>query len=359
MRTVTVLLPFFAFGLLASAQDGTWEVHDRGRPNPPVVTPAETPGGLPSDAKVLFDGHNLDSFQSVKGGPAPWKVVDGVLTEVPGTGSIETKEPLGDCQLHVEWATPNPPQGEDQMRGNSGVIMMGMFEIQVIDSYNAKTYADGQAGAIYGQYPPLVNASRAPGVWQTYDIIFRGPRFDEQGKLIRRTRVTLIHNGVVVQDATQLTGPTAYHNRPPYFKVPSSAPLVLQEHGTTVRFRNIWVRELPEEREVLPANSFVVLHPEPSRFAEYAGEYQSKDSHLTIKSSEGKVSGEYSGANSRGKVENSMELLPISEDAFVAHQALGLDAVRIEFTRDSSGHVVSAVAFLGGKYVTFAKTGQS
>ena len=136
-----------------------WTVHDRERPNPPVVTPADSPGGKPSDAKVLFDGRILDAFERALGGPARWTVNDGVFTVVPGSGSIQTKEKFGDCQLHVEWASPSPVQGSDQMRGNSGLIMMGMFEIQVLDSYNARTYADGQAGAIYGQYPPLVNAS--------------------------------------------------------------------------------------------------------------------------------------------------------------------------------------------------------
>ena len=168
---------FAIFAISASAQQA-WTVHDRDRPNPSVVTPAGSPGGAPSDATVLFDGHGLDAFQSVEGGPVRWSSTSDYFQVVPGTGSIETKQAFGDCQLHVEWASPNPPTGTDQMRGNSGVIMMGMFEIQVLDSYNARTYADGQAAAIYGQYPPLVNASKGPGEWQTYDIIFRGPRFD-------------------------------------------------------------------------------------------------------------------------------------------------------------------------------------
>src|ERR1700761_6829354 len=187
----------------AHAQNA-WVVHDRERPNPAVVTPGSAPGGAPSDAVILFDGHGLDSFEKVGGGPVPWSATGEYFEVAPRTSSIQTKQAFGDCQLHVEWASPNPPQGEDQMRGNSGIIMMGMFEIQVLDSFNARTYADGQAAAVYGQSPPLVNASRGPGQWQTYDIIFRGPRFDSTGHLIRRTTVTLIQNGVLVQDAVEL-----------------------------------------------------------------------------------------------------------------------------------------------------------
>ncbi len=342
----------FACCLALDAQQ-TWTVHDRERPAPPVVTPADSPGGRPSDAKVLFDGSTLDAFERVLGGPAGWTVSDGVFTVAPGSGSIKTKEQFGDCQLHAEWASPSPVVGEDQMRGNSGLIMMGMFEIQVLDSYHARTYADGQAGAIYGQYPPLVNASRGPGQWQTYDIVFRGPRFDATGQLTRRTRVTLIHNGVVVQDATELSGPTAYHNRPPYFKVPERAPIVIQEHGTTVQYRNIWIRELAEEQEPLPAKSFVPLRPDAARFADYAGAYESNHAKLTVRSSDGKVTAELNSA--AGRNESTLDMLPISDDAFIGRQALGADAIQVVFTRDAKSNVVSAVAFLGGKYVTFVK----
>jgi len=350
LLNVSVLLT--CCGLAVEAQQA-WTVHDRERPNPPVVTPADSAGGKPSDAKVLFDGQSLDAFERVLGGPAKWKVSDGVFSVVPGSGSIQTKEQFGDCQLHVEWASPSPVQGEDQMRGNSGLIMMGMFEIQVLDSYNARTYADGQAGAIYGQYPPLVNASRGPGQWQIYDILFRGPRFDEAGQLTRRTRVTLIHNGVVVQDATELSGPTAYHNRPPYFKVSERGPIVIQEHGTTVRYRNIWIRELAEEQEPLAARSFVALHPDAARFASYAGDYDGSGETLTVSSADGKVTGHLSSPT--GRSSGDLDMIPMSDDTFIARQAPGADAVQVLFTRDAKSKVVSAVVFLGGKYVTFVK----
>jgi len=146
--------------------------------------------------------------------------------------------------LHVEFREPSPPKGEDQDRGNSGVFLMGLYEIQVLDSYNSKTYADGQAGAVYGQYPPLVNASRAPGEWQTYDIVWHGPRFDGSGKLNRPAHVTVILNGVLVQDNVELTGPTGHHVRPPYTAGPDKLPLALQDHNHPVRYRNIWIRDL-------------------------------------------------------------------------------------------------------------------
>jgi hypothetical protein len=159
-----------------------------------------------------------------------------------------TEQAFGDCQVHVEWATPAVVAGDGQGRGNSGVFLMGRYEIQVLDSHENRTYADGQAAAVYGQTPPLVNASRPPGQWQTYDIVFEGPRFTATGTLRRTARVTVFHNGVVVQHATELTGPTAHKARPPYAAHPDRLPLMLQEHGNPVRYRNIWVRALPEER---------------------------------------------------------------------------------------------------------------
>jgi Domain of Unknown Function (DUF1080) len=146
--------------------------------------------------------------------------------------------------LHVEFAEPAPPKGESQERGNSGVFLMGLYEIQVLDSYENKTYADGQASAVYGQYPPLVNASRPPGQWQSYDIVFHGPRFDKEGKLMRAARATVLHDGVLVQDNVELSGPTAHGQRPPYKAHPEKLPLALQDHGDPVRYRNIWIREL-------------------------------------------------------------------------------------------------------------------
>ncbi len=193
---------------------------------------------------MLFDGKDLSQWTSEDAQPAKWKVADGYMEVVPHSGLIHTRQPFGDCQLHVEFAEPSPPVGEDQERGNSGVFLMGLYEIQVLDSYHSKTYADGQASAVYGQFPPLVNASRPPGQWQTYDVIFHGPRFDQDGKVLRPARMTVLHNGVLVQDNVELSGPTGHHQRPPYKPTPDKLPLGLQDHGNPVRFRNIWIREL-------------------------------------------------------------------------------------------------------------------
>jgi hypothetical protein len=229
---------------------GDWPIHSTSRPQPPVVTPgAYSPSGRPSDAIALFDGRSLDAWRSAKdaGQPARWRVRDDYVEVVAGTGAISTARGFGDVQLHVEWMTPTPPSDTAQNRGNSGVFLMERYELQVLDSYRNSTYPDGQASAIYGQHPPLVNASRPPGEWQTYDVVFVRPRFDTNGTLVRPARMTVFHNGVLVQNATALTGPTAHRARPPYSPHADALPLVLQDHGQPVRYRNIWVRELRAE----------------------------------------------------------------------------------------------------------------
>jgi 3-keto-disaccharide hydrolase len=225
-----------------------WRQHDIRRPKPPVVDPAEasTTAKPPKDAVLLFDGSNLDAWRSPSGGSAQWKVGDGTMETVPGAGAIETKAKFGDIQLHVEWAAPSPPHGVGQDRGNSGIFLMGQFEIQVLDSFQADTYADGQAGAIYGQYPPLFNASRPPGQWQTYDIAFRRPRFDPAGALREPARITVIHNGILVQNNEEPFGPTSWLKSLPYADRGDRGPISLQDHDHPVRYRNIWLRELPE-----------------------------------------------------------------------------------------------------------------
>jgi len=222
-----------------------YRVHDSSRPHPPVVVPGAGPGDPPSDAVVLFDGTDLSGWVSVDGGEARWKVEDGYMEVVPGTGNIRTKEEFGDCQLHIEWAAPAEVRGESQGRGNSGVFLMGLYEIQVLDCYGNPTYADGWTAAIYGQYPPLVSACRRPGEWQTYDIIWEAPRF-EGDRLVRPAYLTLIHNGVVVHNHTELMGPTGHRIMPQYRPHPPVGPLMLQDHGDPVRFRNIWYRPLGE-----------------------------------------------------------------------------------------------------------------
>jgi hypothetical protein len=235
-----------AFGQ-AQQTIGDWPQHSRERPVAPIVAPGKgaLPVPPPADAIVLFDGTNLRKWQDNKGADARWNLVSGNAMEVaPGTGTMTTRDKFGDVQLHVEWTAPNPAEGSDQDRGNSGVFLMGQFEVQVLDSYGNVTYADGQAAAIYGQYPPLVNVSRAPGEWQSYDIVFHRPRFDAPGKLLKPARFTVFHNGVLVQDDVEPVGPTANGSRPPYVAGPDRLPISLQDHNHKVRYRNIWVRDL-------------------------------------------------------------------------------------------------------------------
>ena len=249
---VFVLLPVAMLASSVAIPVIKWKPDDRSQHKPPVLTPgtesSQTSAGKPpSDAIVLFDGHDLSGWLGKKGAAAPWKVGDGYFQVVPGSGDIHTTRSFGDCQLHVEWASPNPPHGTDQDRGNSGVYLMSNYEIQVLDSYQAPTYADGQAGAVYTQYPPLVNATLPPGQWQTYDIVFHGPRFTDAGELTRAATVTVFHNGVLIQDHVTLTGPTAWEARPPYKKHATELPLLLQDHHHPVRFRNIWIRPLKDQ----------------------------------------------------------------------------------------------------------------
>jgi hypothetical protein len=192
---------------------------------------------------MLFDGRSLDHWRDRDGRPARWTVADGAVVVARGTGDIRTTEQFGDVQLHVEWATPAAISGEGQGRGNSGIFLMDRYEIQVLDSYRNPTYPDGQAGAVYGQMPPLVNASRPPGEWQTFDIVFTAPRFD--GATVRSpARVTVLHNGVLIQHDTVLIGATAHQVVGVYEPHDAAAPIRLQDHGNPVRFRNIWARRL-------------------------------------------------------------------------------------------------------------------
>jgi len=247
-----VIAGLLACGAIRAQTQQKWKPNDMNRPVPAAIDPgtASTENGAgraPGDAVVLFDGKDLSKWSQKDGSAVKWKVGNGYFEVVPKTGYIYTRQAFGDCQLHLEFAEPAPAIGEGQDRGNSGVFLMGLYEIQVLDSFKNRTYADGQAGAVYGQYPPLVNASRPPDKWQSYDIIFHGPRFGGDGKLLRPARVTVLHNGVLVQDNVEIQGPTATSE--PYKAQPEKLPLALQDHNHPVRYRHVWVRELTEAAE--------------------------------------------------------------------------------------------------------------
>jgi hypothetical protein len=225
------------------------------QPLPPVVTPGEGLGfsSPPSDAVVLFDGSEESlkaNWTDTQGNPSQWKIVDGALESVKKAGYIQTKEGFGSCQLHIEWAAPANVAGNGQGRGNSGVFLMNNYEVQVLDSFENQTYADGQAGALYGRSKPLVNVCRKPGEWQSYDIIFHRPLFDDQGKVVRRATFTVFHNGVLIQDHVVLSGGTGWmgpHAASEYKAHADKLPISLQDHGNPVRFRNVWIRELADK----------------------------------------------------------------------------------------------------------------
>ncbi|MDD3582685.1 MAG: DUF1080 domain-containing protein [Kiritimatiellae bacterium] len=262
MKHVRMMVAALAAGSAATVMAGlygdtpdalhAWAVHDMNRPVPKKIT-AE-PGQPPSDAIVLFDGTSLDNWESTKGEPTKWRLVDGALESVKGAGNIRTKQSFGDCQLHIEWAAPIRVEGQGQDRGNSGVFLMGNYEIQVLDSYETEVlpdgsnknpnYADGQAASVYAENPPMVNACRKPGEWQTYDIVFHQPIWE--GETLKWPgSVTVFHNGVLVQDHWEMEGLTTHCRRRPLKPHANKLPLQLQDHGSPVRFRNIWLREIP------------------------------------------------------------------------------------------------------------------
>lgn len=247
LRCLMLALGSLPMATLAGAeQPSLWPAHDTSRPRPQVITPASSHGQPPSDAIVLFDGTSLAAWESAEGAAPKWRLVDGLFIAAPDSGPVQTKAAFGDAQFHIEWSAPKPAKGKGQGRGNSGVYFMQKYEVQILDSFENKTYADGQAAAIYGQNPPMVNACRAPGEWQSYDIIFRQPRFRSDGALSQPAVVTVFHNGVLVQDHFQLWGPTNWLKYDRYTAHADKLPIRLQDHGNPVRFRNIWLRELPE-----------------------------------------------------------------------------------------------------------------
>lgn len=243
MRKIFLSATFITFTMAAFAQEKAkpedtevWE------PVPTVITPGVATATAPSDAIILFDGKNLSQWDGEHGAPT-WLVKDGSVTVVKGAGTIKTKELFNNFQLHIEWRSPAVVIGDSQGRGNSGIFMQGLYELQVLDNYNNRTYSNGQAGSFYKQRIPLVNACKKPGEWQSYDVIWTAPTFNDDGSLRSGARATVLQNGVLVQNNVELDGPTEYIGKPEY-KKHGAGPIVLQDHGNPVSYRNIWIRKL-------------------------------------------------------------------------------------------------------------------
>ena len=245
MKKISILLSFISFLTIHTyAQNDDPKATEVWEPEPKVITPGTTPQDAPSDAIILFNGKDLSSWMFGNQNPAPWKVENGAMTVEKGSGSIQTKQKFGSCQLHIEWRSPAEVMDSGQDRGNSGVFLMGRYEVQVLDSYNNRTYSNGQAGSIYKQYIPLVNACRPPGEWQTYDIVFIAPKFDAESKVVSPARFTVFQNGVLIQNDVEVKGTTFNTGRPYYQQHNEKESLLLQDHHCLVSYRNIWIGEL-------------------------------------------------------------------------------------------------------------------
>lgn len=342
---VSVVLP----GLAVGQPPLHWLAHDMQRPRPAVVSPGKLalPAPPPSDAIILFDGKDLSKWRDAEGGPAKWKAQDGYMESVPGSGYVFSAEKFGDIQLHVEWATPSPGRGHGQGRGNSGVFLMGLYEVQVLDSYQNDTYPDGQAGAVYGQYPPLVNVCLPPGEWQCFDIVFRRPRFEPGGMLSRPARTTVLQNGVLVQDNVEVVGPTAWLQHFPEDAHPDKLPISLQDHGNPVRYRNIWLRELVESDassdDHIPRRAIVELSSDELK--KFVGNYGSPlGSFGSIKLTDRQL-------KLHMKMGQVIDLLPLSPTEF----AFRLTAARLVFSIKPSGEVTGFTMHLAGEKYPIAK----
>ncbi len=331
--------------LLAQLPSG-WKSHDMARPTPPVVQPAQLslPVPPPSDAQVIFDGKDLSQWQHRDGRAAGWKVENGYMEVAAGEEDIWSKAVFGDVQLHVEWSTPRSER-VGQAMGNSGVYLMGLYEVQVLNSYRSETYADGQAGAIYGQFPPLVNASLPPETWQSYDIVFRRPRFDPNGEVLQPARVTLFHNGVLAQDSVELAGPTDWLHPRPYTSHADQLPLRLQDHGSPSRFRNIWVRRLREHTEPgsnQAASRTLTLSGE--ELARYTGKYELEPrGELVIRVEDGILVAEL--RDPKRPKPKRLELIPRSRREF----ELRWTAAKLVFDLPGDGHATGATFHIGAQ----------
>lgn len=328
--------------LLAASAAGAqvdWRQHSMDRPRPEAVTPPEQslPAPAPEDAVVLFDGADLSGWESVDGGPAPWRVEGDAFVVEPGTGAIQTQEGFGDVQLHLEWSAPDEIVGESQGRGNSGVFLMGLYEVQILDSFENESYADGQAAAIYGQHPPLANATRPPDEWNAYDIFFRRPRFSEAGALEEPARVTVLHNGILVQNNEELWGGTNWLQAAPYASHPDALPIMLQDHGNPVQFRNVWARPIEERPAPEKAAAAEAVPMPPEELDRFAGRYErGPGQHTTVRREGDRLVADVLG--------HDLELVPVSDREF----AFTRTDASLAFDLDEAGQPRGLVMRLGG-----------
>ena len=326
----------------ASQSPSRWKIHDMTRPAPRNVESNMTlPVPPPSDAVVLFDGTDVSNWRAADGSAAKWIIKDGNLAAVPGGGPVFTRDGYGDIQLHIEWAAPTPGRGKGQGRGNSGVFLMSKYEVQVLDSHENVTYTDGQAAAVYGQYPPLVNASRPAGEWQAYDIVFRRPRFRPDGSVAQPARITVLHNGVLVQDNSEIWGPTSWLQHLPYKSHPDRLPLSLQDHGNPVLYRNIWLRELEEEPRPGPDGHQTkpIMTMTPLTLDRYVGKYNPDGGLPAVVTREGETLYVAFG------LLPPLELLSHSKEEF----SLRWTAARVMFDLDKDGTPKSMTFHIGGE----------
>ncbi|MCA9734569.1 MAG: DUF1080 domain-containing protein [Deferribacteres bacterium] len=321
-----LIFPAFLF-----AQSGAlWRVHDLYRTQPPIITPPQQylPVKPPSDATVLFSQkQDIEKWQGMDGKPTKWITRDDYFECVKGSGYIKTKQSFGDVQLHVEWAAPTPAHGKSQGRGNSGVFLMGLYEVQVLDCYENTTYPDGQTAAIYGQNPPQVNACRPPGEWQSYDIVFHRPHFNSLGRLTSPARITVFHNGILVQDNVDLWGGTDWLKYRDYEAHADKLPLSLQDHGNPVRYRNIWLRELEENTPTTAPVVEAKIELSDADLQKYVGVYKKKEENdYRVELADHKL---WLYTLSHRKY----ELIPQSRELFFAR----LTAIDIKFDLDNTG----------------------
>ncbi|CAN5672347.1 hypothetical protein BH11BAC3_BH11BAC3_03620 [soil metagenome] len=327
-----------------------WKVHDMNRPRPQVIEPLNQnlPTPAPAGAIILFKAGDISAWKgSDSSGTPKWKLANDYMEIVPGTGAITSKERFGDIFLHAEWASPDDTTKHGQDRGNSGIYFMGKYEIQVLDSYQADTYADGQAGAIYAQYPPLFNACKPRGEWNAYDIAFRAPRFAKDGSLLSPARITVLHNGILIQDNMAYRGPSSWLKFYPYEAHADKLPITLQEHNGKVRFRNIWVLPIPALATPPEGYGDKTITVADADLDKYTGTYEraNQNAPILVTKKDGKLYADFFWRK------GDLQLLPIAENEFALKETAGV----VSFKMDASGVATSLVFRLGGDDMPAAK----